>query len=162
MDAPEPGGHRVSNGVPARQAGGSAIRYARDSAGFPQNLIDADSHFNYAVDEMAAEGTLGEFEQVVLLAIMRVGEEAYGVPIRAEIEACTGRDPSPGALYTTLDRLEDKGFVTSRMGDPTPQRGGRARRYFEVTPQAVEAVSRAQRSYRKLMEGLELPGVAYA
>jgi DNA-binding PadR family transcriptional regulator len=111
---------------------------------------------------MASEPTLGEFEQVVLLAILRVGDDAYGVPIRAEIETCTGRDPAPGALYTTLDRLETKGFVTSRMGDPTPQRGGRARRYFAVTPQAIAAVARAQRSYRRLLEGLELPGVAYA
>ena len=77
---------------------------------------------------------MGEFEQIVLLAILRVGEDAYGVTIRAEIELCTGRDPAPGALYTTLDRLEDKGFVTSRLGDPTPQRGGRAKRFFTVTP----------------------------
>jgi DNA-binding PadR family transcriptional regulator len=111
---------------------------------------------------MPSEQTLGEFEQIVLLAILRVGEDAYGVPIRAEIEACTGRDPAPGALYTTLDRLEAKGLVTSRMGDPTPQRGGRARRYFEATPQAIAAVARAQSSYRKLMHGLELPGMAYA
>jgi DNA-binding PadR family transcriptional regulator len=111
---------------------------------------------------MAAEPTLGEFEQVVLLAILRIGEGAYGVPIRAEIAECTGRDPAPGALYTTLDRLEEKGLVTSRMGDPTPQRGGRARRYFEVTPSGVGAVARAQRSYQRLLKGLELPGVAYA
>jgi PadR family transcriptional regulator PadR len=111
---------------------------------------------------MAAETTLGEFEQIVLLAIMRVGEGAYGVPIRAEIEACTGRDPAPGALYTTLDRLEEKGLVTSRMGDPTPQRGGRARRYFEVTSGGLKAVSRAQLSYQRLMKGLNLPGVSHA
>jgi DNA-binding PadR family transcriptional regulator len=111
---------------------------------------------------MAAEPTLGEFEQVVLLAILRVGEEAYGVPIRAEIEECTGRDPAPGALYTTLDRLEEKGCVISRMGDPTPQRGGRARRYFEVTQSGVHAVARSQRSYQRLLKGLELPGMAYA
>jgi DNA-binding PadR family transcriptional regulator len=111
---------------------------------------------------MANEPTLGDFEQIVILAILRVGENAYGVPIRAEIELCTGRDPAPGALYTTLDRLEDKGLVTSRMGDPTPQRGGRARRYFEVTPNGIEAVARAQRSYQRLLKGLVLPGVAHA
>ena len=111
---------------------------------------------------MAPQPSLGEFEQIVLLAILRVGDDAYGVPIRAEIEACTGRDPAPGALYTTLDRLEDKGFVTSRMGDPTPQRGGRARRYLEVSRSGVEAVARAQRSYQKLLKGLILPGMAYA
>jgi DNA-binding PadR family transcriptional regulator len=105
---------------------------------------------------------MGEFEQIVLLAILRVGEDAYGVTIRAEIELCTGRDPAPGALYTTLDRLEDKGFVASRLGDPTPQRGGRAKRFFTVTPAGIEAVARAQRSYRRLLRGLRLPGVAHA
>ena len=105
---------------------------------------------------------MGEFEQIVLLAILRVGEDAYGVTIRAEIELCTGRDPAPGALYTTLDRLEDKGFVTSRLGDPTPQRGGRAKRFFTVTAAGIEAVARAQRSYRRLLRGLRLPGVANA
>jgi DNA-binding PadR family transcriptional regulator len=106
--------------------------------------------------------TLGEFEQVVLLSILRIGEDAYGVTIRAEIEARTGRDPSAGALYTTLDRLEDKGFVISRMGDPTPRRGGRAKRFFDVTASGVGAVSRAQRAYQSLLHGLQLPGLAYA
>jgi DNA-binding PadR family transcriptional regulator len=105
---------------------------------------------------------MGDFEQIVLLAILRVGEDAYGVTIRAEIELCTGRDPAPGALYTTLDRLEDKGFVTSRLGDPTPQRGGRAKRFFTVTASGLEAVARAQESYRRLLLGLTLPGVAHA
>jgi DNA-binding PadR family transcriptional regulator len=69
---------------------------------------------------------LGEFEQVVLLAILRLGDDAYGVTIRAEIEKCTGREPAPGALYTTLDRLEDKSLVRSRTGDPIPNaEGGR-------------------------------------
>ncbi len=105
---------------------------------------------------------LGEFEQTVLLAILRAGENAYGVAIGAEISACTGREPSPGALYTTLDRLEDKGLVTSTMGDPTPLRGGRAKRYFKVTAEGIKAVARAQRSYQRLLKGLKLPGVAHA
>ena len=99
---------------------------------------------------------MGEFEQIVLLAIMRLGEEAYGVTIRAEIETCTGRAPSPGALYTTLERLEDKGYLTSRMGDPTPLRGGRAKRFFTVTRSGIEATARAQDSYRKLLKGLTI------
>jgi len=111
---------------------------------------------------MAATPSLGEFEQVVLLAILRLGDRAYGVSIREEIQARTDREPAPGALYTTLDRLEEKGLVRSRLGDPTPQRGGRAKRYVEVTAAGVEAVARAQRSYRRLLEGLELPGVAHA
>ena len=111
---------------------------------------------------MAFPIALGDFEQVVLLAILRLAECAYGVTIREEIRQCTGREPAPGALYTTLDRLEDKGLISSRLGDPTPQRGGRAKRYFQVSGTGVEAVAHAQRSYRRLLEGLNLPGVAYA
>ncbi|MBI5280896.1 MAG: helix-turn-helix transcriptional regulator [Candidatus Solibacter usitatus] len=111
---------------------------------------------------MAATTPLGEFEQVVLLAILRLGEQAYGVSIRAEIAACTDRHPSPGALYTTLDRLEEKGLVTSRLGDPTALRGGRAKRYFAITPKGLDAVACAQRSYQRLLKGLRLPGVAHA
>jgi DNA-binding PadR family transcriptional regulator len=111
---------------------------------------------------MSGESTLGDFEQVALLAILRLGEKAYGVTIRQEITARTGRNLSPGALYTTLDRLENKGMVTSRFGDPTPQRGGRAKRYFCVSKAGVEAIARAQRSYQRLMHGLKLPGVQHA
>jgi DNA-binding PadR family transcriptional regulator len=106
--------------------------------------------------------SLGEFEQVVLLAILRLGESGYGVTIGAEITACTGREPAPGALYTTLDRLEDKGLVSSRLGDPTPQRGGRAKRYFTVNAKGIAAITRAQRSYRRLLEGCKVPGLTYA
>jgi len=106
--------------------------------------------------------TLGEFEQVVLLATLRLDENAYGVSIRAEIAACTDRDPSPGALYTTLDRLEERGFLTSRFGDPTPERGGRAKRYFKVTASGLKAVARVQRGYQRLLQGIQLPGVSHA
>jgi DNA-binding PadR family transcriptional regulator len=106
--------------------------------------------------------SLGEFEQVVLLAILRLGDQAYGLTIRNEIGACTDRVPAPGAVYTTLDRLEDKGLVTSRYGDATPERGGRARRYFNVTAQGVRALSRAQRTFQRLLKGLTLPGVSHA
>jgi PadR family transcriptional regulator PadR len=111
---------------------------------------------------MRAAPSLGEFEQIVLLAILRLGGNAYGVTIGAEITACTRREPTPGALYTTLDRLEDKGLVTSRMGDPTPQRGGRAKRYFVLSSKGLAAITRAQQSYRRLLEGCELPGLTYA
>jgi PadR family transcriptional regulator, regulatory protein PadR len=105
---------------------------------------------------------LGEFEQIVLLAILRLEHNAYGVTIRKEIRECAGRNPAPGALYNTLDRLEEKGMLKSHLGDPTPQRGGRAKRLFSVTGKGVEAVARAQRAYRKLLSGLTLPGVAHA
>jgi DNA-binding PadR family transcriptional regulator len=106
--------------------------------------------------------TLGEFEQIVLLAIVRLGEDAYGVTIRSEIAACTGREPAPGALYTTLDRLEQKGVVRSRLGDATPQRGGRAKRYFTLTKAGLAALIKAQRAYQSLLKGLELLGGADA
>jgi PadR family transcriptional regulator len=103
----------------------------------------------------------GEFEQVVMLAILRVGEDAYGVPIRAEIADRTGRQFGPGALYTTLDRLEEKGWLSSRMGDPPPERGGRAKRYYEVTTAGLKCLSEAQRAFRNLAEGLAIPGASY-
>lgn len=111
---------------------------------------------------MSAQLTLGDFEQVVLLAILRLRDDAYGVAIREEIRVRTDREPTPGALYTTLERLESKGLITSRLGDPTPQRGGRAKRFFSVTGMGVDAVARAQRSYQRLLEGLQLPGVSHA
>ena len=111
---------------------------------------------------MKAAASLGEFEQVVLLAILRLGDNAYGVTIAAEIAACTGREASPGALYTTLDRLESKGLVLSRFGDPTPQRGGRAKRYFTLNSNGLTAITRAQQSYRRLLEGCKLPGLTHA
>lgn len=111
---------------------------------------------------MSNSGSLGEFEQVVLLAILRLGENAYGVSIRNEIAECTGREPAPGALYTTLDRMEEKGFVQSWLGDPTPQRGGRAKRYVKVTKRGRAAVIAAQRSYQRLLQGIDLLGGADA
>ena len=105
---------------------------------------------------MNPDRSLGEFEQIVLLAVLRLGDEAYGVTILAEIAAKTGRNPSPGALYTTLHRMEDKGLVTFRDGSPTPERGGRAKRFLSVTNSGRAALVEAQRSYQKLMFGLDL------
>jgi len=107
---------------------------------------------------MEASHNLGEFEQIVLLAALRLGEEAYGVAIRGVIKEHTGRAVMPGALYTTLDRLEGKGLVTSRLGDPTPERGGRAKRFYRVTPTGTAAIARAQRCYQSLLDGLQLLG----
>lgn len=105
---------------------------------------------------MANRDYLGEFEHVVLLAVLRLGEQAYGVTIRREIEARTKREVSIGAIYATLDRLEAKGYVRSRAGDPTPERGGRSKRYFRVTAQGVSAVNRTHRALLSLTEGLNL------
>ena len=111
---------------------------------------------------MSGAASLGEFEQIVLLAVLRLDNDAYGVTVRGEIAACTDRDPAPGALYTTLDRLEEKGLLTSRLGDPTPQRGGRAKRFFSVTLDGAAALKRAFRSYQKLLKGNKLLGGALA
>jgi DNA-binding PadR family transcriptional regulator len=111
---------------------------------------------------MRSSASLGEFEQVVLLAILRLDKDAYGVTIRSEIAACTGREPAPGALYTTLDRMEEKGIVRSWLGEATPQRGGRAKRYFALTQTGRAALVEAQRAYRNLLQGLDLLGGANA
>lgn len=105
---------------------------------------------------------MGEFEQLVILAILRLEDNAYGVTIRQTLQECTDRDPAPGALYNTLDRLEEKGLLKSKAGDPTPQRGGRSKRFFSVTSSGIEAVSRAQRAYQRLLTNVTLPEVARA
>jgi DNA-binding PadR family transcriptional regulator len=105
---------------------------------------------------MAAPVNLGEFEQLILLAILRRRDDAYGVTIRAELADRAGRTVAPGALYTTLERLETKGLITSRMSEPTPQRGGRAKRHVTVTAAGVEALTRALQAYERLLDGLNL------
>jgi DNA-binding PadR family transcriptional regulator len=92
----------------------------------------------------------GEFEQIVLLAVVALGDGAYAVPVRREILRHTGRDVSRGAVYITLDRLQAKGYLASRQGDPTPARGGRARRYYRVTPAGLAAVRRARTALDRL------------
>ena len=100
--------------------------------------------------------TLGEFEHVVLLAILRLGDEAYAVAIRDEILERTGRDVSRGSIYITLDRLETKGHLRSRLADPTPERGGRAKRYFRVTPAGVRALTMTRTALTNLWSGIPL------
>jgi DNA-binding PadR family transcriptional regulator len=90
------------------------------------------------------EYLLGTFEQIVLLAVMCLGTDAYGPTIRDEIERRTGRAVSFGAVYATLQRLENKGLAASRMGEPTAERGGRAKRFFQVTAEGRRAVRRSQ------------------
>jgi DNA-binding PadR family transcriptional regulator len=99
---------------------------------------------------------LGEFEQLVVLALVRLGPEAYGATIRREIEARTGRDLAISAVYVTLDRLEVKGLVRSRVGDPTPQRGGRRRKHFILLPAGRRAIAQACRAFGQMVEGLGL------
>jgi len=98
---------------------------------------------------------LGDFEQLVLLGVLRLGQEAYGAAIRQEIHARSGRDVSINAVYTTLDRLEDKGFLRSWVGAPTAQRGGRRRKCYTPTPAGVSALKQAYRAFTGMAEGLE-------
>jgi len=105
---------------------------------------------------MSGRDYLGEFEHMIVLALLRLGDEAYGVTVRQEIEARTKREVSIGAVYATLDRLEGKGLVKSRRGDPTPERGGRSKRFFNVTAKGMAAVNRAQRALHSMTEGLDL------
>src|SRR5262245_5732511 len=104
---------------------------------------------------MSAIEPIGEFEQVVMLAVLRLDDHAYAVTIRDEILACTGRDVSRGSIYITLDRLETKGYLKSRFGDPTPERGGRAKRYYSLRPRALEALSDSRRALVALWRGQE-------
>jgi PadR family transcriptional regulator, regulatory protein PadR len=97
---------------------------------------------------------LGEFEYLLLTAAARLGEQAYGVAMRQEVEEATGRDCSIGALYTTLDRLEAKGFVKTWMGDPTPQRGGRPKRMVRVTAKGAQAASEFYSAVMRVSRGV--------
>jgi DNA-binding PadR family transcriptional regulator len=97
---------------------------------------------------------LTDFELMILLAILRLGDEAYGVPIAKEIEETGGRTVLVGAVYFALDRLEDNGLVTSSYGDPTAARGGRAKRYFTVTRKGLKAVTDTQRAFTALWSGI--------
>lgn len=94
-------------------------------------------------------------ELVVLMALMRAGEGAHGAAIRTEIAATTGREVTPGAIYPTLDRLEQRGLVTSYMGAPVAERGGRSKRHFVLLKPGLAEVRRAWRQYASLATGLE-------
>lgn len=102
---------------------------------------------------MTLRRALGEFEQLLLLAVMRLGEDAYGLAMRREIEERTGRVISPGAIYPTMDRLERKGYVRSYMSEPTQERGGRARRHFQLQPAGYEALRRSHAALVAMWEG---------
>ncbi len=110
---------------------------------------------------MGKSGSLGEFEHVVLLAVIRLRSNAYGVTIRREIAERTSRNVSVGAIYTTLDRLEQKGYVLSYRGEPTPERGGRAKRYYRIKASGERAVWKARDTMDRMWQGLILaPGTA--
>jgi DNA-binding PadR family transcriptional regulator len=97
---------------------------------------------------------LGEFEYLLLSAAARLGDTAYGVSIRAQIEEATGRPCSLGALYTTIDRLEDKGLLTTWMGEPTPHRGGRPKRMVRVTARGAREAAAFYEAVRRVSRGV--------
>jgi len=97
---------------------------------------------------------MGEFEHLVLLAILRVGDNAYGVPIANVVEERTGREVSHAAVYLTLRRLEEKGWIESELGDPTPSRGGRAKRYFRICSDGLARLREARLELGSMWDGL--------
>ena len=101
---------------------------------------------------------LGEFEQLLLFALIQLEEDAYGARIRTLIEERAGRPVSPGAIYTALDRLEQRGLVVSRLGDPTPQRGGKRKRYYSIEPEGAELLRRSHTALARMAHGLQ-PGL---
>jgi PadR family transcriptional regulator, regulatory protein PadR len=94
---------------------------------------------------MTERGYLGEFELMLLLTIIQLGEEAYGVPIARELERHRGREVAVGSVYAALERLESKCLIESSLGDPTPERGGKAKRYFKITKEGLRQVRETRR-----------------
>ena len=99
---------------------------------------------------------LGELEQLVILGVLHGGEEAYGVPVHDEIQRRTGRDLTLGTIYKTLTRLEDKGLVTSRIGKPTAERGGRRTRCYSVAPAGRRELQASINTLRRMASGLDV------
>jgi len=98
--------------------------------------------------------SLGRFEELILLALLRLGPDAYGLAVRREIEERTARDISTGALYTALKRLEERGLVSSRMGEPTAERGGRRKKHYALEAAGVRALRSSYLDYTKMAEGM--------
>jgi PadR family transcriptional regulator PadR len=106
------------------------------------------------VELMTERNYLGEFELTIILAVIHLGEEAYGVPISRELERLRGKDVSVGSVYAALERLESKGLIASSLGDPTPERGGKAKRYFRITKAGLRQVHETRRTLSKLWKKL--------
>src|SRR6186997_3264585 len=103
---------------------------------------------------MANPNPISNFELMVMLALIRLGDDAYGVPISQEIEEQSGHDVAMGSVYAALERLQDRGFVSSSIGEPTPERGGRAKKYFKVTGKGMKVVQETQQTLTRLWKGL--------
>ena len=99
---------------------------------------------------------LGEFEQLVMLALVRLGREGYGMTVRRELELTSGRSVSIGSVYATLDRLEAKGYLSSTLGEPEPVRGGRGRRTFRIEPDGLSALARSREVLARMWDGVRI------
>jgi DNA-binding PadR family transcriptional regulator len=131
------------------------MRVRRDERSIPRGLrTSGPRHILDIVYQI--ETMLGELEQIVLLAVLRVGDAAYGVPVHDEIVRLTNRDLTLGTVYKTLSRLEDKGFVRSYEGEPTAQRGGRRTRCFAVTSTGRRALETTLAALRRMAVGLDV------
>ena len=118
-----------------------------------------NANFFIIIEEMPRRSNLGDFELMVMLALMRLGDDAYGVPISREIELQSGREVALGSVYATLERLEGRGLVSSSLGKPTAERGGKAKRYFRVTQNGLRKARETRQTLMKLWRGLpELEG----
>lgn len=104
---------------------------------------------------MAKAASLGELERLILLAVLHCGDDAYGYTVQKQLAAKIERTLALGAIYTTLERLEKKGFVSSRIAGPSPGRGGRPKRLFTIRASGIRAINSAQDEWLKLAHGLE-------
>jgi PadR family transcriptional regulator PadR len=116
-----------------------------------------NSYLFAIIEDMREHTYLGEFELMLLLTILRLGDDAYGVPLSRELGLMRGRDVSIGSVYAALDRLEMKGLVASSLGESTPERGGRAKRYFRITEQGLTSVHATRKVLSKLWKSIPSP-----
>jgi len=124
-----------------------------------EGIFCTKTYFFTIIELMPERSYLGEFELMILLAVLHLGDDAYGVPISRELERHRGRDVSVGSVYAALERLESKGLVASSLGDPTPERGGKAKRYFRITKEGLRQVRETRRVLTELWRKLpELKG----
>ena len=148
------GGRDACSGLSARRSG--------DGPGLPASRLFRERgkfrlhhpYFFSIVEQMTSRPYLGNFELMVLLAVIRLDDAAYGVTILRILEAGTGREMAIGSVYAALERLQEKGLVSSRLGEPTPERGGRAKRYFRVTPDGVREARSTRAVLSLLWDGL--------
>lgn len=118
----------------------------------------SNSYFITIIEEMERQNYLGEFELMILLTIIRLGDDAYGVPLSRELAVVRGQEVSIGSVYAALGRLEIKGFIASSLGESTPERGGRAKRYFRVTERGLLSLHATRTVLNKLWKSLPAPG----